>query len=69
MTKLYVYELSSLEHVATIIAESEDDCETQAIAMFGLDNEYAWTLYPNFDKKDGLKHDLDAAVLDYRVGK
>ncbi len=67
--KLYVYELSILEHIATIIAESEDDCETQAIAMFGLDTEYAWTFYPNFGKKDGLTRNTEAAILDYRIGK
>jgi hypothetical protein len=66
---LYVYELSSLEHIATIVCEIKDDCETQAIAMFGLDNEYAWTFYPRFGKTDGLKHDPDAAILDYRIGK
>ncbi len=70
MTKLYVYELSSLEHIATIIAESEDDCETQAIAMFGLDKENSWTFHPRFWRPDGLKRiNPDAAILDYRIGK
>ncbi len=67
--KLYVYELSSLEHVATIISDSEDDCETQAISLFGVGGEYAWTDTPNFGKTDGLKRDPDAAILDYRIGK
>jgi hypothetical protein len=67
--KLYVYELSSLEHIATIIAESEEECEIQATAMFGDDIVYSWTFYPSFGKKDGLKYNPDAAILDYRVGK
>ncbi len=69
MTKLYVYELNSLEHMATIICENEEECETNAMSLFGADMGYAWTFIPRFGKADGLKYDQDAAVLDYRIGK
>lgn len=69
MKRLYVYELNSLEHVATVICETEDECETQAMGWFVADMGYGWTFTPRFGKKDGLKHDPDAAILDYRIGK
>ncbi len=69
MTKLYVYEISSLEHLATIIDESEEECETNARDLFGADKSYGWTFNPRFGRPGGLIRDSDAAILDYRVGK
>lgn len=66
--KLYVYEINTRQHLATITADTEDDCETQAIALFGTDVEYGWTFFPNFGKKEGLKHNPDTAKLNYGIG-
>ena len=67
--KLYIYELGSQEHLATLTGDSFDDCETQAIAMFGIDSEYGWTETPNFGKLNGLKFNLDAVKLNVGIGE
>lgn len=66
--KLYVYEVANKEHIATITADTEDDCETQAISLFGVGGEYAWTDTPNFGMDNGLKRNPDAVKIDNGIG-
>lgn len=69
MKRLYVYEINNNGHVVTIICETEEECETNAMSLFGTDMGYAWTFTPRFGRPGGLLRDSDAAILDYRVGK
>lgn len=66
--KLYVYEIETREHLATISGDNLDDCEAQAIAMFGVDRDYGWTVTPQFNTTEGLKYNPDAVKLNYGIG-
>lgn len=57
--KLYVYEADSMLHLATIIGESNDECEAIADKYPAGDN-VGWTYSPAFGMSDGLVESEDA---------
>lgn len=64
MFELYVYNIATREHVATVIGGSLENCEINAISLiFGRGHEYDWTTTPNFGQPNGLIATNDAVVF------
>jgi len=59
MTALYIYDLSTREHIATINGADNSACETKAAEAFDA-NSYGWTYSPAFGFGGGLVENLDA---------
>ena len=62
MSSLYIYDLETKEHVATIIGAANTDCENFAMAEYG--DEYGWTYSPAFGCNDGLIENAAAMAIE-----
>jgi hypothetical protein len=63
MSTLYVYNIESNEHIATITGSSNASCEAVANERYGS-NDYAWTYSPAFGLADGLRYIGDAVEIN-----
>jgi hypothetical protein len=62
MNKLYIYNIETNEHVATITGSSNDDCEIVATERYGC-NDYSWTYSPAFGFGGGLEYNDNAEEI------
>jgi len=61
--KLYIYSLESNQHVATIVGNSNQECETKANEEY-CSNDYGWNYSPAFEIRDGLVENMEAEEIE-----
>jgi hypothetical protein len=62
--ELYIYEADSMIHLATIIGESNEECEAIASDKYPADDNIGWTYSPAFGMSDGLIENSDAETIE-----
>lgn len=63
MSQLYIYNIETNEHVATITGSNNANCEAVANEQYGS-NDYAWTYSPAFGVADGLEYNDNAEQIE-----